>query len=122
MSSLLQLLGLLNSASVDLSVSAGSDVYWQLSSYRPSKKQGGVSFCVGALAQRTPHGFELTDVLNSGCGSDQVLQGHQALQPKGKDSQVAGHSLIKGSQSSSTDAWNLLGGCLILGLQIIGRA
>lgn len=61
MSSLLQLLGLLNSTSVALSglgkqvkscsVSAGSDACWQLNSYRPNKKEGGGFFlcqCLGS--------------------------------------------------------------------------
>lgn len=39
------------------------------------RNREGVSFCVGALAQRTTHGFELTDVLSFGCGSDWLLQG-----------------------------------------------
>lgn len=80
MTRLLQLLGLLNSTSVvcenrsSCAVSAGSDMCWQLNSYRPNKKHRGIFFCVGALAQRTTHGFELTVVLSFGCGSDRLLQ------------------------------------------------
>lgn len=61
MSSLLQLLGLLNSTSVDISglgkqvkpcsVPAGSDACWQLDSYTPNKKQRGDFFlcrCFGS--------------------------------------------------------------------------